>query len=472
MQSDLAKALGFESTTSLRAAHDFHFSERQQNGDTNTTEKTTSQPKEVLPTTGTTMNGNWLTRQKALDWFQLAHEIQGNTQGAVDILNDLLNYDKIEQGTLHLELEVLSMWDLIEISILEFKLSASSKQIHLSVSFAVPSAANDEESGVVARACELPDKLRKLKVIGDSVRLTQVLRNLMSNALKFTPAMGSVKVKVACVQEDSEKYGTQEEISLTRDKVVNATSRGCIEILVEDTGAGMSPDQVDNVFLDGVQFNVNELQAGNGSGLGLFIAKGLVHQHNGNLSASSDGLDLGSTFAMVLPIWELPETVDIKDLPTKKKPQDGNLERGSYSSNSITATNTSLRVLVVDDVSSNRKLLRRILENAGHQCDDADNGQKAVDMVKLGAASNSPYNAVLMDYEMPVMNGPSAAKEIRQLGFDVSIVGITGNVLPDDIAYFKSCGANDVLPKPIKMAALDASWMDHGVYDQLSHDEV
>lgn len=121
----------------------------------------------------------------------------------------------------------------------------------------------------------------------------------------------------------------------------------------------------------------------------------------------------------------------------------------------------AMKILVVDDVMSNRKLLKRLLERCGHRCDEAENGKECVEMVLLAAIQNRSYDSVLLDFEMPIMNGPTAAKEIRKNGFKkLNIVGITGNVLPEDVKYFKSCGANDVRAKPVKIADINKSWME------------
>jgi CheY-like chemotaxis protein len=83
----------------------------------------------------------------------------------------------------------------------------------------------------------------------------------------------------------------------------------------------------------------------------------------------------------------------------------------------------------------------------------------------LQNGSDQQYDCILMDYEMPRMDGPTSAKHIRNMGLDVFILGITGNVLPEDVEYFKSCGANDVLAKPVKLTEIECVWMECGIYD-------
>ena len=197
------------------------------------------------------------------------------------------------------------------------------------------------------------------------------------------------------------------------------------------------------------QFNVNDLQAGQGSGLGLCIALGLVESHNGTIRAKSPGLGKGATFEMTLPLFHVPPSLERRrSVNLGEEPED--------------RANRCMNVLVVDDVSSNRKLLGRLLKNRGHTYDEASDGSVAVEMV-ANANSIHVYDTILLDYEMPVMNGPTAAANIRALGYEGFIVGITGNLLPEDIQHFRSCGADAVLPKPFTMANLEELWTEHEV---------
>ena len=132
---------------------------------------------------------------------------------------------------------------------------------------------------------------------------------------------------------------------------------------------------------------------------------------------------------------------------------------------------TAKRILVVDDVPTNRKMLRKLLDKRGHYVDEAENGIIAVEMVKtattniLVSSSSSGnndihkdkgygYDAILMDYVMPKMNGPDATKAIRQLGYTGPIIGVTGNALPEDREVFMNAGATDVIIKPLRLPVL------------------
>jgi CheY-like chemotaxis protein len=202
---------------------------------------------------------------------------------------------------------------------------------------------------------------------------------------------------------------------------------GYAVVSVTDTGAGMSEDQLSELFRDGVQFNVNNLQAGQGSGLGLYTAKGIIDQHGGTLTAASPGLGRGTTFTMTLPLYHVPDTALTSDLdhlklsistptPTMKSAECRGCEQTDHCSK-------HLRILVVDDVTVNRRLLTRLLVNRGHCCVEAKDGREAVDQVAIAMGEGNPYDTILLDYEMPVMNGPTAATQIRNLGCDSCIVG-------------------------------------------------
>jgi CheY-like chemotaxis protein len=232
---------------------------------------------------------------------------------------------------------------------------------------------------------------------------------------------------------------------------------GSVHIEVIDTGAGMSPEQVSELFQAGVQFNVNVLQAGQGSGLGLYISKGIVEQHGGTLAVSSEGLGRGSTFTCTLPLHRIPTDVEDEGTSRTTRPSDTPAKLKEM---------LPLRVLVVEDSAMNRKMLVRLLQKRGHSVFEAVDGQEAIDKVEQAMADGSAFDTILMDYEMPVMNGPESSRGIRELGCDSFIVGVTGNLMEEDVNYFKECGANAVLPKPLDFTELENLWAEYGVADE------
>jgi len=388
------------------------------------------------------------------DWFNLAHEVHTSAQSSVDVLNDLLNYDKIENGQLALELTIVPIWNLLDRTIGEFKIPMASKNIKLN--FELPEMEKVFDSPETLPLAQ--GRVRDQQVIGDTVRITQVLRNLVSNAIKFTPEGGDITVRARWEKTVGGKHKVR-KYTLKNLGTVAKESTGTLVVTVTDTGAGMTKEQLKKLFGQGIQFNVNELQHGNGSGLGLYIAMGIVQQHEGSLTCDSEGLGRGTTFTMRVPLFDIPSQ---NGLPGGKRRQ--NLHHDS-SDDEIDSSyeDSKLNILIVDDANSNRKLLRRLLKLKGHETAEAENGKIAVDMVREAEDSNKPFDLVLMDYEMPVMIGPEAAKQIRKLGLDVFIIGVTGNLMPEDVSYFRQCGSNAVLPKPFRINELDEIIIEHHI---------
>lgn len=218
-----------------------------------------------------------------------------------------------------------------------------------------------------------------------------------------------------------------------------------------DSGPGLTIEQQQAMFQEGVQFNPNELQAGQGSGLGLWISREIVCLHQGSITVKSQGLGLGTTFEVILPVFcrredQLVETTNNPRTSTVQSHAAGLAAVELFSNKE-----NPLHVLVVDDAISNRKLVCRLLQSKGFICHQAQNGQECVNMMLAG---DHHIDLILMDYEMPIMNGPSAARKLRDLKYEVLIIGLTGNVLPEDKQYFIEQGADTVLQKPVDLTEL------------------
>lgn len=386
------------------------------------------------------------TSQLFKNWLELTSDITENTECAIAVLNDLLNYDKVETGTLQIEIGEVSVWKLIKKTVGQFQIQAKNRQIGLSLAYR--KNADGERLGLD------PDKINRLIVVGDEMRLSQVLRNLISNALKFTERGGNVFLSATLLKD--------EPPDSSRPVPDQFTPVGILRIAVKDTGTGMSEEQLQQLFREGVQFDANRLQAGGGSGLGLFISKWIVQQHDGDIRAHSEGLGHGTTFEVDLPV--VFSSTELENEMQEFAPS----ESGSTASDSEQRNH---RILVVDDALLNRKMLVRLLEKGGHSCACASDGQEAVDMmvedmkkVEQGDTEHIPFDTILMDYEMPVMKGPDAARLLRAYGCDAAIFGVTGNVLQEDVNYFKEQGADAVLSKPVNIQLLDELWEQHGRY--------
>lgn len=416
-------------------------------------------------------------RNKMDRLLALASDINVSAESAVEILSDVLSYDKIEHGNLQLELTTFSVCDLLLRILAEFQVPARAKNITLTWKCG---DSNDHDT-------EAASSLHQVLVVADEVRLAQVLRNLLSNALKFTPEGGSIRAELQRVANNRNRSNAGLRRDHSKNSLDGSRSRndpffGCrrvgeIKLSLKDSGVGMTHSQAQSAFGQGVQFDANVLQDGKGSGLGLYIAKGIVEQHGGTLSAASDGVNHGSTVTMVLPAFDTTTctestaatgTVRVKEnTPRPRRHQVEQEERTEKldlsEAGESPASLHKLRALVVDDAPMNRKLLSRLLEKRGWTCDSAEDGKVCLDMVTVAMDQEAPYDCILLDYEMPVMNGPETAKHLRAIGCNSCVVGVTGNVLPDDVSYFVSCGVASVFYKPVNLDELDAFWRDNGV---------
>eukprot|EP00615_Pteridomonas_danica_P017084 CAMPEP_0114385336 /NCGR_PEP_ID=MMETSP0102-20121206/5929_1 /TAXON_ID=38822 ORGANISM="Pteridomonas danica, Strain PT" /NCGR_SAMPLE_ID=MMETSP0102 /ASSEMBLY_ACC=CAM_ASM_000212 /LENGTH=436 /DNA_ID=CAMNT_0001541879 /DNA_START=1876 /DNA_END=3184 /DNA_ORIENTATION=- len=295
----------------------------------------------------------------------------------------------------------------------------------------------------------------------------------------------------------------------------NFSRCGSIVVKVKDSGAGMTPEQVGQLFQEGVQFDANKLQAGQGSGLGLWISKGVAEQHGGSLHATSEGKGYGAEFVFELPVCSLKDEEDEEqeekdgenEKNTKKDIEKGGggmrEERSSLTLANVASTSmrslvkisskqsnphtddeedtigsnetttTEMRpfyavknhgplkhILLVDDAVSTRKMMSRLLKNCGCTTQEACNGQECLDIIikQEQQSSNSTLQnkieLILMDHEMPIMNGPTATRKLQELGCKIPVVGLTGNVLSEDKQNFKDHGAIHVLAKPVNVATL------------------
>ena len=398
-----------------------------------------------------------ITIEEAQAWLSLSRDVHISAQSATNVLNDFLNYDKIESRQLTLELDTITIQPIVNEIVTEFVLPAQDKKIGLTVT--QEKICHDTSSRKKSHIDMEKQLLKDQVVVGDKARLCQVLRNVISNAIKFTPENGSINVKLTWLVASVDEVIN---INLQDGKVEALNQTGWLQIDVTDSGAGMTEEQLATVFESGVQFNANKHQKGGGSGLGLFIAKGIVDQHNGSLTVSSGGLGEGTTFCCKLPIYCQPHLEMIGHIPATRD-ETVTEQIASTWLDEHSERDQFYHILVVDDAPMNRKLLTRLLLKRGHTVDMAEDGLEALEKVISERKEGRRYDTILMDFQMPVMDGPTSAQEIRKQGCDSFIVGITGNVLPQDIELFKSCGADGVLGKPFSIEDLESMWIEYGV---------
>ena len=319
----------------------------------------------------------------------------------LSIINDVLDMAKIEANKLELSSVDFSFNTLLQNVISLNNLRVSEKQQEFSISI-------DEK---------IPQYMD-----GDVQRLMQVIMNLLSNAIKFTPVGGKIKLEASLIDE---KDGLCE-----------------LRFSVTDTGIGISPEQQTRLFHAFEQAESGTSRKFGGSGLGLTISKRIVELMDGKIWVESE-LGKGSCFIFTIKI-KRSENEAASQLDEDNYPQK---EAGDNEQKNVFP---GKRVLIAEDVEINREILSSLLEDTELGIDYAENGKKAVQLV---VADPDKYDLVLMDIQMPEMNGLEATREIRALPLqrerELPIIAMTANVFKKDIEDCIAAGMNEHLGKPL-----------------------
>ncbi len=323
--------------------------------------------------------------------------VQTSGEGLLDILNDILEFSKLEAGQLMFEMAAFSPDMLVDNAISIIVTKARAKGL------AIRFGKDDHFSSAL---------------VGDSGRLRQVLLNLLSNAVKFTDA-GEVSIFAKCIANHGRKATVQWSVS--------------------DTGIGISPDAVRSLFSDFVQADSSINRRFGGTGLGLSICKRLMEQMGGGIAVESRPGE-GSIFRFWISL-DLAEESSLSTEPARAAETEELTER-------IQTLGRPLRILIVDDNATNRMVASKLLHDFNVQINVACNGLEAVTAVK-----SFTYDVVLMDVRMPKMDGLEATRQIRACGEEFSsvpIIGLTANVFPEEIQACREAGMNDVVSKPVR----------------------
>ena len=320
------------------------------------------------------------------------------------ILNDLLDFSKIEAGKLHIEKTLFDLPDHIAQVLKPIKVRANKKGLHCQLQLA-------------------PDLPRL--VMGDPIRIGQVLTNLCDNAIKFT-SLGGLDVRVQASVQDA---GTVE-----------------LQVSVSDTGIGIPVEHQQNIFTAFSQADASTTRKFGGTGLGLSICARLVQLMNGRIGVKSDAQS-GSQFTFTVQLNSAPVQ------PQSTIPSESNADAAPN------ATTPPLMVLLVEDHPINQLLATTLLKKWGHQVVLAENGQQAIDLFPT-----RKWDIVLMDIQMPVMGGIAAAQRIRSSeppDQRVPIIAVTANGMVSDIEASLSAGMDDHITKPIDAKALRETLRRH-----------
>lgn len=338
---------------------------------------------------------NLLTASKALPETErgYVHRIATASKALLAVINDVLDYSKLEKGAIDLDPRPFNPVQLTDdvVEIIEAQCAAKGLALQVAIDPALPAA-----------------------LLGDEGRLRQVLLNLLGNAAKFT-SQGAVALSVGGQRGDHDDWR--------------------LKVTVTDTGIGMTSDTIANVFERFAQADPSTTRLYGGTGLGLAISRCLVEAMGGQLSAVSQ-LGEGSTFSFEvrLPLSDSTAAPLVDEV--------GGLKGQA-------------RILVVDDTHANRELFSTILTKLGVQATTVNNGAEALNALRFDT-----YDLVLMDVQMPVMDGLTATREIRRLEAAtdrrIPIVALTANVQPEQIAHCRAAGMDDHLAKPLQMPLLIA----------------
>ena len=328
----------------------------------------------------------------------------------LEIVNDILDLSKIEAGQLRMEPASVSPFALLADIRSLMQVRANEKRLELEVVY----------SNSIPRTIQT-----------DPIRLRQILLNLVGNAIKFTDR-GSVR--------------------LTAALVAGPAGSARLSFEIADTGIGMTPEQMSRLFLPFMQADASTSRQFGGTGLGLSICRRLTDMLGGTIAVESRP-GAGSRFTVAIPaaetdLVEPDEARRLTDAAYATRP------RTPADASDAAAPPLTCRVLLVEDMPANRRLIEAMLTRAGARVAHAENGKLAIDSVRAAAESPVPFDVVLMDMQMPVLDGYAAARQLRQEGCTIPILAITANAMNGDREKCLAAGCDDYISKPLDYAEL------------------
>ncbi len=326
-------------------------------------------------------------------------KIKGSSKYLLALINDVLEMSRIENGKMELEPVVVDL-----------------KKRLTDVQDLYQTLMEEKKIAFTVDCSDIQDSL----IYCDINRFNRVLLNLISNAYKFTPEGGQVTVS-------ARQIPTEE------------TGKGFYEISISDSGIGMSDEFAARIFEPFERENSTEVSEIQGTGLGMSITKNIIDLMGGTISVHS-GKNQGTTFLIEISFPLASEELSVLE----EENQTETTEEQMFS---------SCRLLLVDDMEINREIVSAQLESKGFLIECAKNGQEAVDLVT--ASLPGYYSAVLMDIQMPVMDGYEATKQIRQIPDEalssIPIIAMTANAFSEDVKKTKEAGMNEHIAKPIDL---------------------
>ncbi len=353
--------------------------------------------------------------------------IEKSGKHLLSLINDILDLSKIEANKFDLELTDVSIDSLCKNSLLFIKELAHKKQISIKT--------------------QLPEYLKQLNIHVDDRRCRQVLINLLSNAVKFTPEGGSVVLDVRVEEcNQGEDWG----MGSVGDGGISAISQRRIAFSIVDTGIGIAPENIGKLFQSFVQIDSSLSRQYAGTGLGLALVKRIVELHGGIVAVESI-VDRGSRFTMSLPFNPSVEIV-VPSLPPLVYPL-------TPSSEDHPIVQPKALILVVEDNEANMETMTGYLRSRGYRLVEAIDGQTAIELLSECSKNPTPANCpniILMDIQMPGMDGFEATRHIRQISAcaTIPIIALTALAMPTDRQKCLDAGANEYVSKPVKLGQL------------------
>ena len=333
----------------------------------------------------------------------LLEKILFSGQQLLHLVNDVLEISRMEQGHISLDYHPIDLQQCVDDCVEIFRHQAKKEEKNLSL------------------ACDLHHRM----VLGDASRISQILNNLLSNAFKYSEPGASITVRLT--ENSSDKHSSY-------------------ELSVQDTGIGMSQEFLTHVFEPYARETRFSARSVVGTGLGMAIVHSLVKRMDGEIRVASE-LGQGSTFTVTLPLQAITEPEDADctehvELPMQTESSAFDL-RGK-------------KLLIAEDNEINMEIATEILSMNGVQVVQAWDGQQAVEI--FSASQPHEFDAILMDMQMPNMNGCQAAQAIRTLeradAATIPIIAVTANAFPEDIAKTQAAGMNAHIVKPIDFTVL------------------
>lgn len=340
---------------------------------------------------------NQTSESERIDFAQI---IRKNGVHLLEVLNDILDISKIEAGHLRIEMIEVRLPEILDEVIQLLRLRARDSSLELTVT------------------CEGDETDRLVRT--DPLRVRQILANLIGNAIKFTKR-GSVTVLLRAHVEENALVA---------------------EIEVRDTGIGISAEQIQALFQSYEQGDSSTARRFGGTGLGLAISQRLARLLDGSITVRST-IDKGSSFTFC---FQAPLATSFVEATTA----------GSEIEHAVIRLD-GRRVLLVDDSLDNQRLVSMLLRRAGAEVEIAEHGRAAIEAIALGRSlggSHREFDVILLDMQMPELDGYATARELRASGYRGRIVALTGNAAEDDRGRCIAAGCDDYSLKPVVRAKL------------------